>query len=88
MTDHPLVEAVAAAIRPSQSCRDIARAALAAIEAADWRVVPVEPTKAMAKAGDETGCFLCDAESVNPHLDSAVSVYEAMLAAAPKVTEP
>jgi hypothetical protein len=53
--------------------RATAQAALAAIEAAGFAVVPLEPTEAMMRAGDQ--------EMPNP--TCLVSAYRAMLAAAP-----
>jgi hypothetical protein len=52
-----------------------ARAALAAIRAAGWAVVPVEPTEEMFDAGH--------ASSAHGH--GIVALYRAMLAAAPGV---
>ena len=91
MTDQTdLVEAVARACAASDDetagarytnyWADMARAALAAIEAAGWRVVPVEPTEAMKVAG------LKQAMMAEPDgfINQAIAAYVAMLAAAPK----
>lgn len=92
MTDE-LIKVMAAAIADlsetyCKSFLEEARAALVAIQAAGYRVVPLEPTEAMATA-------MLDANIHPPHQwDGSVSVraqnahiYAAMIAAAPKVTE-
>jgi hypothetical protein len=91
MTD--LVEAVAQAIlshNPTWKDATVeARAALAAIEAAGWRVVPAEPTAEMwngwISVNHEydlvTQHAYFDGDSGNWH-----ACWDAMLAAAPKVT--
>ena len=62
-----------------------ARAALAAIEAAGYRVVPVEPTEAMEMDGK---CELIAlAADLATSKWAAKKVYEAMVQAAPKVNE-
>ena len=67
------------------SSHDLARAALTAIEAAGYRVVPVEPTERMEMAGK---CELVTHEMpVWGAKYIAKMAYTAMLAAAPKVTE-
>jgi hypothetical protein len=54
--------------------RRTARAALAAIRAAGWAVVPVEPTREMLRAGyDESGGL------------AVIGIWEAMLETAPGV---
>lgn len=60
--------------------REQARAALAAIEAAGYRVVPVEPTEEMAMRA----AVILDRD---PRPALAATLYAAMLDAAPKVTE-
>ena len=59
-----------------------ARAALSAIEANGYRVVPVEPTQEMAEKARNA---IYDSA---PSTIRARSVYAAMIAAAPKLTEP
>ncbi len=59
-----------------------ARAALSAIEANGYRVVPVEPTQEMAEKARNA---IYDSA---PSTIRARSVYAAMLSAAPKLTEP
>lgn len=54
--------------------RAYARAALAALETTDYRIVPVCVTSKMLRAGREAE-------------NHPLFIYEAMLAAAPKVTE-
>lgn len=71
--------------------RAYARAAHAAIEAAGYRVVPVEPTEAM-RAAFNTPMLdmpLGNGQSVKVHgfTHYAEGVWKDMLAAAPKVTE-
>ena len=61
-----------------------ARAAIAAAEAAGWKLVPVEPTEAMMDAG------LCGWQTApaDAYVGEVVArVYPAMLAAAPKADE-
>jgi hypothetical protein len=65
-------------VRPPESCDIIVgtvTAVLAAIRAAGWAVVPVEPTEKMFDAGH--------ASSAHGH--GIVALYRAMLAAAPGV---
>jgi len=51
---------------------------------ADRQWVPVDPTKKMMKAGDETGMLMCGDECSHDHSDHARTIYKVMLAAAPK----
>lgn len=90
MTDNPLVEAVAramtnktmAGVHPSYSQRrDMATAALRAIEDAGWKVVPVEPTPDMEIAATEDWMTIRAAE------DRAAAIWSAMLKHAPSFTE-
>lgn len=62
---------------------DAARAALSAIEAAGWRVVPVEPTQEMIEAGLE-GEVVRDSSGTSWRSPTAY-VYSAMLSAAPRI---
>lgn len=66
--------------------RRIILAALSALEAAGYRVVPVEPTEAMCEAGENSG-FLMWSPEPGEGLDGAdmETAWTAMLAAAPKV---
>lgn len=74
-----LVDAMARAIeRLNPTWKDAqaeARAALAAIEAAGWRVVPVEPTEAMANAVYDA---LLDAYAEHPTWDEPKHVIEGL----------
>ncbi|MFO1080814.1 MAG: hypothetical protein U1E23_09340 [Reyranellaceae bacterium] len=67
-----------------------ARAVLAAIEAAGWRVVPTKPTEAMVIAGYNMQCSPWRANwnrgGATPELYVARNIWKPMLAAAPKVT--
>ena len=65
--------------------RNHARAALSAIEAAGWRVVPVEPTQEMIEAGLE-GEVVRDSSGTSWRSPTAY-VYSAMLSAAPRIGE-
>ena len=73
-----------------QHRRDIARAALSAIEAAGYRVVPVEPTEEMVKAFEtpQVEFPLGNGQTLKVHgmTHYADNVWRLMLAAAPKVT--
>ncbi len=51
---------------------------IAALRAAGYAIVPVEPTKAMRQIGGETNC---PTETLTSACDYAVGVYRAMLAA-------
>lgn len=70
---------VVATSLPDDECVNAARAALSAIEANGYRVVPVEPTQEM----------LSDGASWEDSCSKVVvgDVYRAMLSAAPKLTE-
>jgi len=71
-----LIEAIAWAIfGPNCTADGAVKAALAAIRAAGWAVVPVEPTEEMFDAGH--------ASSAHGH--GIVALYRAMLAAAPEM---
>lgn len=79
-----LIETMTQAIRAlrfgsmtASPAREQARAALAAIEAAGYRVVPMELT-----TDQRAACRDCLVDSAEPG-----DLYAAMLAAAPKVTE-
>lgn len=63
-------------------CEPDARAALSAIEAAGYRVVPVEPTEVMVSFTHDE---LCEPE--DPTDSQIRAVWALMLYAAPKVTE-
>ena len=87
-----LIEAVAKAIADSDRTLNettfpepryfrYARAALSAIEANGYRVVPVEPTQEMAETARNA---IYDSA---PSKIRAKRVYAAMLSAAPKITE-
>lgn len=80
-----LIEAMARAMQPwpdepaIPGWMETAKRVLAAIEAAGYRVVPVEPTETMIR---RAGVFL----DRDPRPAIADGVYRQMLAAAPKVT--
>lgn len=80
-TREVLREAVAGAVRPllwERKAENIAAAALAAIEAAGWMVVPVEATFAQQAAG---------ADRIDGDMRRASRIYRAMLSAAPRIAE-
>ena len=58
--------------------------AFAAIEKAGHRIVPVEITKAMREAGEEAIGWGCHED--RPSAEVALGTWQAMLAAAPKVS--
>lgn len=66
--------------------RGIARAALAAIEAAGYRVVPVEMTEEMGREGG-TALINWSNSDESSWAKGAGDIYAAIVAAAPKVTE-
>ncbi len=74
---------VVATSLPDDECVNAARAALSAIEAAGWRVVPVEPTQEMIEAGLE-GEVVRDSSGTSWRSPTAY-VYSAMLSAAPRI---
>ena len=85
-TRETLREAVARAIRDltfsaltMDETRDVADAALAAIEAAGWRIVPEEPNGEMVEAGARRVSY------ESPQM--ARNCYESMLSAAPRIAE-
>ena len=56
-------------------CEEVLRSTVKGLEAAGWKVVPVEPTSEMRSAGNEVVA------------DGPYDIYGAMLAVAPKVIE-
>lgn len=84
-----LIETIARAIEFGfwSSQQDAARAALAAIEAAGYRVVPVEPVVSQGAAGEDALRVVCPEVGHPTNMRAVAAVYAAMLAAAPKVTE-
>jgi hypothetical protein len=60
--------------------RKLARAALTAIEASGWKIVPVEPSDAMVAAGANA-----DIEDFCG-MTCVANIYRAMIAASPKAT--
>lgn len=95
MTADALIEAVArgmlqyqelpASPRLLDSYKNSVRAALSAIEANGFRVVPVEPTVAMIEAGIEHR--ECTGPSGTRWASPVTFIYTAMLSAVPKLTE-
>lgn len=94
MTDK-LIEAVSDAIRISfinrcgiapgpVSCSAFAAAAIAAIEAGGWAVVPLVPTDAMTADFDSAIPLMDGRRTMG--VDGAKLCWDAMLAARPKVT--
>lgn len=79
MTADELIDAMGTRIDDMDSNPwNSARAALAAIDAAGWQVVPKEPIEEMVAAGWASNGHFSDS--------SPLQVWQAMLAAAPKVT--
>ena len=66
---------------PNAPWIDLARASITAIEAAGYRVVPVEPTEEMADAGTDARW-----QSVIRDANNVREIWTAMLSAAPKVS--
>jgi hypothetical protein len=74
-------------VSPCGCSQEAGKAALAAIRAAGWAVVPVEPTPEMTRWGIEGADIRWSAASLSECLidDEVSSIYRAMLAAAPGV---
>jgi hypothetical protein len=81
------MEGTGCELPPCGCSQEAGKAALAAIRAAGWAVVPVEPTPQMARCGIEGADIRWSAASLSECLtdDEVSSIYRAMLAAAPGV---
>lgn len=60
---------------------------LAALDAAGLQIVPKEPTEHMTVLGYESVDLCTPSQSCGKSADTAASIYRAMIASAPKLTE-